>query len=238
MRVQLPKPLHGWRQFVGEVGIIVLGVLVALAAGQLAENLHQSSEAREARAEIQGELEINMARLASRSAQRPCVQHRLSEIQGLLDNAERSGTITTPNWIGRPQFWTMQSVRWDAVSEAGRAALLPPNELTNYGLMYSIMRNITGAMISEQADWARLRTLEHLQRLTPEMVFELNSTLQDARYLDWRVMVWTSQLKPGEAELQLKKVPNDLLPSRSACVPMGTPHDEAARQSNPDIGEP
>jgi hypothetical protein len=31
LHVQLPTPLHGWRAFVGEVGIIVLGVLVAMA---------------------------------------------------------------------------------------------------------------------------------------------------------------------------------------------------------------
>ena len=30
MRVSMPKPLHGWREFAGEVGIIVLGVLIAL----------------------------------------------------------------------------------------------------------------------------------------------------------------------------------------------------------------
>ncbi len=26
MHFHLPKPLHGWREFVGEVGIIVVGV--------------------------------------------------------------------------------------------------------------------------------------------------------------------------------------------------------------------
>ena len=30
MHIHLPKPLHGWRVFVGEVAIIVLGVLIAL----------------------------------------------------------------------------------------------------------------------------------------------------------------------------------------------------------------
>jgi uncharacterized membrane protein YraQ (UPF0718 family) len=29
MHFHLPKPLHGWREFKGEVGIIVLGVLIA-----------------------------------------------------------------------------------------------------------------------------------------------------------------------------------------------------------------
>ena len=32
MHFQVPKPLHGWREFAGEVGIIVVGVLIALAA--------------------------------------------------------------------------------------------------------------------------------------------------------------------------------------------------------------
>ena len=30
MHFHLPKPLHGWREFAGEVGIILLGVLLAL----------------------------------------------------------------------------------------------------------------------------------------------------------------------------------------------------------------
>lgn len=238
MHFHLPKPLHGWRAFGGEVGIIVVGVLIALGAQQLVEDRHQRSDAREARQSIQSELEINMARLASRSAQRSCILHRLAEVQSILDGAERGAPIITPNWVGRPQFWTMQSARWDAISQAGRAALLPPKELAAYGLMYTIMRDIGEVMTSEQADWARLRSLEHLHVLTPQMVFELDSTLQDARYLDWRIMVWTTQLKPSERELQLQRVKNDLRPSRAACVPMTTPHDRGVLASNRDIGEP
>ncbi len=37
MHVHLPRPLHGWRELVGEVGVIVLGVLIALGAGQIVE---------------------------------------------------------------------------------------------------------------------------------------------------------------------------------------------------------
>ena len=38
MHIHLPKPVHGWREFGGEVGIIVLGVLLALAAEALIEH--------------------------------------------------------------------------------------------------------------------------------------------------------------------------------------------------------
>ena len=47
MHFHLPKPLHGWREFAGEVGIIVLGVLIALGAEQLIEHfswMHKRSQ--------------------------------------------------------------------------------------------------------------------------------------------------------------------------------------------------
>jgi len=28
MQIQLPKPLHGWREFAGEVGVVLLGLLL------------------------------------------------------------------------------------------------------------------------------------------------------------------------------------------------------------------
>jgi hypothetical protein len=40
LHVHLPKPLHGWREFAGEVGIIVVGVLIALGAEQVVETIH------------------------------------------------------------------------------------------------------------------------------------------------------------------------------------------------------
>jgi len=48
MHIHLPKPLHGWREFLGEVGVIVIGVLLALGAEQLVEALHHHSQVQEA----------------------------------------------------------------------------------------------------------------------------------------------------------------------------------------------
>jgi len=131
----------------------------------------------------------------------------------------------------------MQSVRWEAVSQGGRAALLNTDELADFGALYSWMSNINGVMTTEQADWARLRTLEHMSTLTPQMIFELNSTLQDARYSNWRIKRWMMQMAPAEAKLRLRNVPNPLPASRSACIPMATPRGEALRVQAPIYGE-
>ena len=128
MHFHLPKPLHGWRAFAGEVGIIVFGVLIALGAEQVVGSVHQATQARDGREAVRRELEFNLARLSSRADIRSCVDRRLADIQALLDGVGESGAIKTPAWIGRPQLWTMQTARWDASSRAGEAALLSRGE--------------------------------------------------------------------------------------------------------------
>ena len=239
MRVHLLKPLHGWRAFAGEVGIIVLGVLIALGAQQVAEAVQERSQARDADQAIRGELEQNMARLRSRWETRDCVANRLDELQGLIRSGDAGGAIKTPNWVGRPQFWTMQKARWDATSQAGRAALLPAGDLTLYGTMYDFMANVSAEMIEEQDLWATLRSLDNLQRLTPEMAFQLTNTLHRARYINWRIGVWTTQLQSFSDQLHLRAVPN-IIPGkfRSTCIPMSTPRDQAIKESDSPYGEP
>jgi len=233
MRFRLPKPLHGWRQFSGEVGIIVLGVLIALAAEQFVAGLRERSEARDAERTIRGELEINMARLHSRHQVRTCVEKRIDELQALIDSAGRDGgRIITPKWVGRPQFWTMQRSRWEATAQAGRAALIPPDDLNLYGSMYSLMERVNTEGAVEQDAWATLRSLEHLQHVTPDAAFQLQNSLQRARYINWRMEVWIAQLQALFDRLHLNIVRNDIPASRSACVPLSTPRDQAIRLSN------
>ena len=88
MHFHLPKPLHGWREFAGEVGIIVLGVLIALGAGQVAEKAHQRQEGIQAEQVIRNEIGLNLGRLQSRRGIYGCVRGRIDEIQKLLDGSE------------------------------------------------------------------------------------------------------------------------------------------------------
>lgn len=239
MYFRLPKtPVHNLRDFAKEVGTIVLGVLIALAADQAVQNLHQRAVARDAETAVRGELQINMARMRSRWQQRDCVAKRLAEIQVLIDYATRAnGVINTPAWIGRPQFWTLQTARWQASSEAGRVALLPDTELALYSTMYTYMDNVNSEMIEEQNDWARLRALEHFNRLSPDRAFQLTGTVQRARYLAWRINLWARLLQSLSDRLHLKVVRNTIPASRSACIAMDTPRDLAIRQSNSAFGD-
>ena len=238
MRLRWFKPLRGWRRLCGEVGIIVLGVLIALGAQQLVQEMTDRAAARHARSAIRSELQVNMARLASRSAVRGCVERRLEEVQALLNRAAQTGETSNPRWIGRPQYWTMQTSRWDALAQAGRAALLRDDELVEFSQLYHCMRNISSEMSAEQTDWAQLRTLEHLSKASPDTLFELNSVLQDAGYRHWRIGQHTALLSAIARQAQLQRVRNDIPAPRSICISMDTPRAQAIRESGSPYGEP
>jgi hypothetical protein len=84
MHFHLPKPLHGWREFAGEVGIIVLGVLIALAAEQLVVFVHDRRVADQAEADIRAELSGNDGYAADRVAIGSCIRASLTDLQKRL----------------------------------------------------------------------------------------------------------------------------------------------------------
>ena len=238
MHVHLPKPLHGWRAFVGEVGIIVVGVLIALGAEQLVESVHQRDKGLQAENAIRNELGFNLGRLKSRLTIHDCVSRRIDEIQALLDKAADQPEIATPKWIGRPQYWTFANSRWQAKSQAGSAALVDPARLSSYAIMYARMQDMLDEMTFEQSDWAKLRTLENVRRLDPAAAFEVNETLHDARYRNWRLALVTTQLFDMANSLRLRAVANTTPASPSVCLPMTTSRADANRVSVWPFGEP
>jgi hypothetical protein len=238
MHFHLPKPLHGWREFAGEVGIIVVGVLIALGAEQLVEQVHQRQEAAQANDIIRGELAFNLGRLQSRLQIRSCVDARISQIERLLDTATTQPKLQGPIWIGRPQYWTLQAFRWEAESQAGHAALIDRRELAQYGFIYALMRDTENEMMLEQTDWAKLRMVERLHSLNEPALADLNGAVQDARYRAWRVALISSEILTGANELKLAATSNASPASRSVCYPMNTTREAANRVSKLPFGEP
>jgi len=81
----LPKPLHGWRQFVGEVGIIVVGVLIALSAEQLVETMHWHHAVDAARDSLSDEIEEKDYDAAELAIAQPCIDRQLQLLEQAVE---------------------------------------------------------------------------------------------------------------------------------------------------------
>src|SRR5665213_1446672 len=85
MHVHLPKPLHGWREFAGEVGIIVLGVLIALAFEQGVEAWHSMQERDHIVRALSSEAVAMAENATERVGLNKCNGDRLAELAAKLN---------------------------------------------------------------------------------------------------------------------------------------------------------
>lgn len=85
MHVHLPKPLHGWREFLGEVGVIVIGVLLALSADQLVERTTWRKHVAEAKEDLRGELQADLFNAQERVLMESCIDRRLDQLEQIID---------------------------------------------------------------------------------------------------------------------------------------------------------
>jgi len=182
MHVRLPTPLHGWRAFFGEVGVIVLGVLIALGLGQVASDIHDRAIAEEARDAIRAEVRENLWWLETRELREPCITRRLAELDALLAQARRGEPIPAVQHIDDLWHAKITTLRWETNAQAGRASLFPADEQRMLDNMYYTTRQFSLAQQEEETLWPKMAFIQGLHQLTPLDMHDLSIFLAQAHH--------------------------------------------------------
>ncbi len=154
MHFHLPKPLHGWREFVGEVGIIVVGVLIALGAEQIVRDLHSRADERAFRETINHEIGLNLFMYDLRSLQFACGERHAAELKAWLEHA-RSGDGMPALWPSPPISITPYRGAWDN-RDAQVFNGLSADTRQKYAEFYDELSNNWATMQRENEQWMRL----------------------------------------------------------------------------------
>jgi hypothetical protein len=142
MHFHLPKPMHGWREFFGEVGIIMLGVLLALGAEQVVEALHWSRETADAREALKAELNHDLGAIQFSQAHSACLLARMDDLDEFI-RASRAGKpirLTAP--LSGAGGYSFHSNVWDIVKTGQTAAHMSLREKLDYAQIYDILDNL------------------------------------------------------------------------------------------------
>jgi hypothetical protein len=153
LRYHLPKPLHGWRAFAGEVGIIVLGVLIALAAQQEVEAFQWRESVSQMREAMRSELAIDLKRLQVNLAQDPCMRVRLDAILRWTASAPANAALPNP---GRPYLANYHTSTWDITKTSPAAGHFSLKEQLMYASAYDAVANEQRYLFDEQGTWTDL----------------------------------------------------------------------------------
>jgi hypothetical protein len=202
MHFHLPKPLHGWREFAGEVGIIVIGVLIALGAEQAIEAIHQRSEVEQTRAALDAELAHNLAAFDYRLSLEPCARSRLNELQSIVD---RQGHAIAPlgHDLQSPLTVNLEFAVWDAATGEARS-LIPLQAKLQYAKLYGTFRHYESLRNRESEAWVQLTDLDLHGPLSAEDAKQAKLTIKRLRRLDELLPAYASFIERSAAPLGIR----------------------------------
>ena len=161
MHFHLPKPLHGWREFAGEVTIIVIGVLIALTAEQAVEAMHWRSGAAEAEDAMKIELADDDAPQGfERLAFSPCIDAQLNRLQAALVAERDHGLPFSPAKLTTPHFFTWDSDAFARSQETGALSHMATERAYAWSSPYMLMPDIDAAQVREQVDYGELQMID------------------------------------------------------------------------------
>lgn len=227
MRLRLPKPMHGWRAFAGEVGVIVLGVLIALGAQQLVEDWQWRGEVKDFRKAVEHELGRNLGILQNIMAARPCAARRLADLERVLadSRAGRQDRIARP--IGRPFLQTAFFSVWDNKG-AEVVEHLPLALRAQYGELYDEFRNNERVHLNEREVWRGLAQFEQPEPLDHADRVRMRELLTRGEQLDEVARPNYDYILALARPLGIKPIRDDkvahLSSEDSFCQPLLAPH--------------
>jgi hypothetical protein len=165
MHFHLPKPLHGWREFAGEVGIIVIGVGIALAAEQALEANHWRHVVHAEGEAVEQEVSDNEGAMMVRVLMQPCVDRRLNELAEVFRRHDASKPLGLIAPIGRVTIFTGSKSTLEMAIADQSVSHMPLARKQAIFATYGTYEIFTTTAQEERAGWRKLQALDHADSL-------------------------------------------------------------------------
>lgn len=182
VEIHKPKPVHSWREFLIELGTIVLGICIALAGEQAIEWLRWRGQVAQARQVIATEMANNMVGAVYRLRTQGCIERRLDVLSDILDGASRSGQLPPVGEIGQPPPRTWRNGAWQSLVAADTATHFPPQQLAEMASLYQLVARMEDMTLIDLQAWNDIYPMIGPgRRLDPASEAELRKALSLAR---------------------------------------------------------
>ena len=159
MDFHLPKPLHGWRAFAGEVGIIVVGVLIALSAEQLADFVHDQAQVRHGEESLKDNFSRFVTYTAELDTYAPCITARSAELRQLIDRSSVAHRLPNIGPIPQVEARPWQIDTYDAMVASQAITHVAHGQAILYSRIAMSAIDIYDDAKEEWSDWGILASL-------------------------------------------------------------------------------
>jgi len=165
MRLPTLEFANGWRSFFADIAVVVIGVILALLAQELAQSMQWRKDVAGQRNALRAMAEDNLKVIAFRRFQEPCVQRRLTELQTMFRLHHENEDIPLRGPIGLPYKWGSDRSAWNIALSDASLSHMPLGERRRFGNAVDVYDNIDALMKDEYSVWLRLQPLDHPELL-------------------------------------------------------------------------
>jgi len=155
------KPIHSWRDFLKELGTIVLGIVIAIGLEHLVESWHWDQEVKTARQSLAAEISANNRNLlAFRVAIAPCVDRQIREVDALLTALEEGRSPEKIAVFRPPSSSLTRDDEWQSERASQVLTHFPRAELALLNRYYAQMNDFSNWTRQEGNAWHELSVLQ------------------------------------------------------------------------------
>ena len=210
-------PPHGWSAVAWELGIVTLGVLIALGAQQVVDDIHWRGEMRDFRTAVRAEISDDLATYPYRRDQDRCMTARLDELQRWLDGwrAGRPQRLTGP--IAMPTSLVIRTTVWDS-RDPQTVSRMPLDEKLEYGSLYTEFANAEVHRLDERAAWVEFGDYDGATVLDRKDLMRLQGLISRARLRLRRITSNSDRFIKKAATLGIRPVPNPEWPKPDLII--------------------
>ncbi len=176
------------RGFLYELVIVVLGVLIALGFGEVADGLRWNQAVGLGRESLRAEIAFDDGYFRDRLTMAPCVDARIATVQGLIEEAGRTHTLGKISGAGLLIGRRLEDSEWQAERASGVLTHFPRKELSTLGRYYVQLDGLRQWIVDENSAWIGLKVLENGPKHFSDMdVALMRRDLETARRTEYMI---------------------------------------------------
>ena len=219
--MRIPKLGRSGRNFVREVAIVLLGVLIALALEQFASSLRDRARTHAIQASMNEEIADFAEIFSLRQEVSGCITAKLDALDDVL---RRNGAVGPWRNVGRAPFYFSSRGSWNSDASDLLSRHLGPERLRIYGEIYQGMEQVEALQQQEQDHWIALQTLERQdESLTGERRWRLIEAAAGARNANLLLRAIADQMLANTQHLGVERnrtLSTAEIRSRPICQPL------------------
>ena len=190
MEIHKPKPIHNWRELLTELGIVVLGICIAISLEQFVEYLHWHHEVQIGRQALAEEITVIDRFYARRVLIAPCLDRWLDEDAARIKDLA-AGRKITPRAASPAQGAPgalLSDAEWQSERSSQTLTHFPRAELALMSRFYAQMGDMREWLFEEERSWSALAVLaEDPDHLGPTDLAQLRVNLSMERALEYLI---------------------------------------------------